>query len=87
MKRKNYKKIPITIAAFQLTDSMATNNELTGLPIKGHLGVVNNNVCFTVDTLEGRMRAVSGDWIITGVEGEIYSCKDSIFKKTYEEEK
>ena len=36
-----------------------------------------------IDTLEGRVTASPGDWIITGVEGEQYPCKHSIFKKTY----
>ena len=25
-----------------------------------------------------------GDWIITGVEGEVYACKPDIFEQTYE---
>jgi len=25
-----------------------------------------------------------GDWLITGVSGEKYPCKDEIFQKTYE---
>lgn len=37
-----------------------------------------------VKTLEGDMIARPGDWIITGVEGEKYPCKNEIFKKTYE---
>ena len=37
-----------------------------------------------VKTLEGDMIARPGDWIITGVEGEKYPCKDEIFQKTYE---
>lgn len=37
-----------------------------------------------VKTLEGDMIARPGDWIITGIEGEKYPCKDDIFKKTYE---
>lgn len=37
-----------------------------------------------IDTIEGRMKVSEGDWIIIGVEGEIYCCKDSIFKKSYE---
>lgn len=40
----------------------------------------------TVETLEGVMTGEPGDWLIFGVEGEAYFCKDSIFKKTYEEE-
>jgi hypothetical protein len=37
-----------------------------------------------IQTLEGVMSFESGDWIITGVEGEKYPCKDGIFRKTYE---
>jgi hypothetical protein len=37
-----------------------------------------------IQTLEGRMHIIAGDWIITGVAGEKYPCKDSIFKATYE---
>jgi len=37
-----------------------------------------------IKTLEGVMCASPGDWIIRGVKGEIYPCKDSIFKLTYE---
>jgi hypothetical protein len=38
----------------------------------------------TIDTLEGVMRADIGDWIIRGVQGELYPCKPDIFEKTYE---
>lgn len=37
-----------------------------------------------IKTLEGTMLAVVGDWIIKGVEGEFYPCKDSVFLATYE---
>lgn len=37
-----------------------------------------------IDTLEGRMKASVGDWIITGVDGEHYPVKPDIFKKTYD---
>lgn len=38
----------------------------------------------TISTLEGRMRADLGDWIIRGVAGEFYPCKPDIFEATYE---
>lgn len=38
-----------------------------------------------VGTLEGVMTAMPGDYIIQGVNGEIYPCKPDIFKITYEE--
>lgn len=37
-----------------------------------------------IHTLEGEMIVSPGDWVITGVAGEKYACKDSIFKRTYE---
>lgn len=37
-----------------------------------------------IDTLEGRMFAKPGDYIIRGVAGEFYPCRQDIFEKTYE---
>jgi len=37
-----------------------------------------------IETLEGRMEARPGDWIIKGVKGEFYPCKPDIFEQTYE---
>lgn len=37
-----------------------------------------------IETLEGKMRGEVGDWLITGVQGEQYPCKDEIFQATYE---
>lgn len=38
-----------------------------------------------IKTLEGTMKAGYGDYIIKGVQGELYPCKPDIFLKTYEE--
>lgn len=38
----------------------------------------------TIRTLEGDMRALPGDVIIRGVQGEFYPCKPDIFYATYE---
>jgi hypothetical protein len=37
-----------------------------------------------IETLEGTMRALPGDYIIRGVRGEHYSCRGDIFEETYE---
>lgn len=42
------------------------------------------NPYYTIETLEGKMRATAGDWIIRGIQGEIYPCKPDIFAATYE---
>lgn len=36
-----------------------------------------------VNTIEGQLTAQPGDWIITGVDGEEWPVKKSIFEKTY----
>lgn len=38
-----------------------------------------------IKTLEGIHHASVGDYIIQGVNGEIYPCKPDIFEKTYDE--
>lgn len=37
-----------------------------------------------IHTLEGDMRASPGDYIITGICGEVYPCKKEIFEDSYE---
>jgi hypothetical protein len=39
-------------------------------------------VCI-ITTLEGEMRADAGDWIIKGINGELYPCKPDIFARSY----
>jgi hypothetical protein len=37
-----------------------------------------------IDTLEGGHTVCPGDWVITGVKGEMYPCKPDIFTATYD---
>jgi hypothetical protein len=37
-----------------------------------------------IDTTEGGHIVCPGDWIITGVQGEVYPCKPGVFDATYE---
>lgn len=37
-----------------------------------------------IQTLEGNMNFKVGDWIIKGVKGEYYACREDIFNETYE---
>lgn len=39
---------------------------------------------FKVETMEGVMQGKAGDWLMIGVNNEMYVCDSSIFKKTYE---
>jgi hypothetical protein len=36
-----------------------------------------------IKTLEGTMIGSPGDWMIIGVNGEKYPCKDDVFRKSY----
>ena len=38
-----------------------------------------------IKTLEGDIAGEVGDWLVTGVKGEQYPCKDDVFRMTYEE--
>lgn len=38
---------------------------------------------FLVETLEGKMKGKKGDWLMVGVNGEMYPCDKGIFNKTY----
>lgn len=77
-----YRKIPVVIEAKQWYPGIQIDGVCGCLKAPGakmHLPHVH--------TLEGPLNVSHGDWIITGVEGEKYPCKDSVFKKTYEEVK
>jgi hypothetical protein len=48
------------------------------------VNAIRINVSFEVETLEGTMLGKPGDYLIKGVNGELYPCKPDIFDKTYE---
>jgi len=78
-----YRKKPVVIDAFRLTKKelermnrhQFSSPTISILLTKDHL---------IIATLEGDMKANIGDWVITGVNGELYPCKPDIFEKTYE---
>lgn len=55
--------------------SAETSCQYCELPMKNH---------GWIKTLEGGHIVCPGDWIITGVVGEHYPCKPSVFAQTYE---
>jgi len=38
----------------------------------------------SIHTLEGDHLVIEGDYVIKGIKGEFYPCKEDIFHKTYE---
>jgi hypothetical protein len=45
------------------------------------------NEAFEVKTLEGVMKGRPGDWLMVGIDGEMYPCAKEIFEKTYDLQK
>lgn len=39
---------------------------------------------FQVVTIEGTLKAKSGDWLMKGIQGELYACDATIFNQTYD---
>jgi len=84
-----YRKKPIVIEAVQVTKEMRNNHgpfPEWALPHleAGHTAKIENSGWLTVKTLEGSLNVSDGDYLIQGVNGEVYPCKPDIFDKTYE---
>jgi hypothetical protein len=93
-----FRKKPVEVEAFQMTledmqfkddwplwlhDAFAMDRSMEGslsdFEIEGD-GVTK----MVIKTLEGDHQVSPDDWIIQGVQGEIYPCKPDIFEATYE---
>lgn len=83
-----YTKLPVTISAMRIPT--VAELEETSI-IEGWLldAVINGTVktlthgAVEIKTLEGTMRGEPGDYIIQGIQGELYPCKKEIFEATY----
>lgn len=81
-----YKKKPVEIEAFQFSYNKAMPI-VTWFEDAQKEGIVffdNNTGNWYIKTLEGNMSISEGDYIIRGVKGEIYPCKEDIFLATYD---
>lgn len=91
MNAAKFRKKPVVIEAIQLDGTEQAWEAAiaflggAGGAFNGHLPDTNPHKSWLyIDTLEGRMTAKTGDWIIKGVHGEFYPCKPNIFDATYE---
>lgn len=73
-------KRPIIIEAFQFGVDTVPN----WFKAK-YITIENGEATACIETLEGDMLFHNGDYVIKGVEGELYPCRKDIFEKTYEE--
>ena len=79
-----YIKKPIEIEAFQLGEDEMPEWFLNSPDVSEEYDCKNKILTIYINTLEGIMTAHFGDYIIKGVKGEIYPCKEDIFKATYD---
>lgn len=76
-----YRKKPVVVEAVQWTgENRAEMCEF----IDPEVFEIIPRVGLVIHTLEGDHHASPGDYIIKGVNGELYPCKPDIFAKTYE---
>ena len=80
-----YRKKPVVIEAVRWTGRNL--QEIIDFCGSENIGPIERRIDFDliIKTLEGDHKALRGDWIIKGVNGEFYPCKPDIFEKTYEE--
>jgi len=89
-----YRKKPIIIEVVQIPAFFRTNqNEypkwfvdaVENETIIVYSGMMTDETKYVeIKTLEGVMTGNVDDYIIQGVNGELYPCKSDIFEKTYE---
>jgi hypothetical protein len=98
--KMRYRKKPIVIEAFQMTKERRQDNSEwpnwlhEAWQMEHHsIGALyasdypnsDGTDMLRIRTLEGDQLVSWNDYIIQGVQGEIYPCKPDIFEQTYEE--
>lgn len=94
MSARKYRKKPVVIEAMLFDGTGSGAMPIIGWALKSG-GTIrfyceSGEACeqgshvLQVETLEGTMTALPGDYIIKGVQGEFYPCKPDIFAQTYE---
>ena len=91
-----YRKKPVVIEAFQMTEARRRDNSEWPFwlnmawntdPGEGALGIDPDDPKrnrLVIGTKEGVYRVAWDDYIIQGIQGELYPCKPDIFKATYD---
>ncbi|MET3658375.1 hypothetical protein [Sporosarcina psychrophila] len=84
----NFEKKPVVIEAIQLNKQTIKEVLVFVYGVESvttyAIYMVRSERSILIQTLEGDMRGVFGDYIIKGIKGEFYPCKPDIFEATYE---
>jgi hypothetical protein len=96
LRRKNmalYRKKPVVVEVVQWLEPGDHPMVLPGWKsgdgqiycnLPPQVNVYDKTPVYAIKTLEGWHEVTCGDFIITGVDGEVYPCKPGIFTRTYE---
>lgn len=85
---KRYVSRPVVIEAMHYDGTMGSGGDIVDWvthctpPGVIEVNVLDINALY-IQTLEGRMKANPGDWIIRGTRGEFYPCRGDIFREKY----
>ena len=79
-----FRKKPVVVEAVQIKEPLDEATMKWLWAKSKDRAIVAEGSTISIETLEGTMRADVGDWIICGVQGELYPCKPDIFEQTYE---
>ena len=89
-----YRKRPVVIEAFQYDGDLQGKDGKYYVPNWAVTAFYDGTIFYTehrgragelfISTLEGDHHVTVGDYIIRGVQGELYPCKPDIFRMTYE---
>jgi hypothetical protein len=78
---KKYRKKPVEVEAVEFTgENWAEIVEWSGEAVQQHPG----RDALVMDAMGGTVTAEVGDYIIKGVDGEFYPCKEQVFIETYD---
>lgn len=91
-----FRKKPVVIEAFQYDGDLKNKDGAFYVPDWAIQALKDRTIYYEcseynapfelfIGTLEGDLHVSVGDFIIQGVQGELYPCKPDIFEKTYEE--
>jgi len=90
MEKKQYRKKPVVVEAFQWCTSMGQVGGVT-YPVVDEYGDEDldfvdsyGNEAGLIQNDAGGFPVQDGDWVITGLDGKLYSCKSDMFVQIYE---
>lgn len=82
-----YQTKPVEIDAIRFTGEFVSYDEIcewAGIDFPADSNPDAEVRHMFINTLEGQMKAIPGDYIIRGLKGEYYPCKPDIFQMKYE---